>query len=171
MTNNSLHYQTVDYIYRHTINIFDSEDHLLILLTKKHNLGLSPNDLEKRNKITKAITSYIDEFLSYEEKHYQEISSRLNNEQYEIFLSPEGVPHYIKFLLSIGFPFEAEYLDKENFYQLISEIKQTPDFIEYENKRKDFIENFIRSMENYLKDYYHKRYFTQQNKKIRSEFL
>lgn len=150
--------------------IFDNEKEILRLLNQKYSLSLNNEDLEKRKELTELINEYIKLGIKENEKQYQILPSYLEKmirrdffyykhtpeffediyKRIHKYISPEGVPTYINFLLSIGFPFDLEYITEENFNELILEFNQTPDFIEWENKRNNFVNNFFIPLENKL---------------------
>lgn len=157
-------------IHEITLLIFDNEKETLKLLIKKYSLGLSNEDLEKRKELTELINEYIEVGIKENEKQYQILPSYLDKminrdffyykpmpeliedmcNRIRNYISPEGVPNYISFLLSIGFPFDLVNMTEENFNELILEFNQTPDFTEWKNKRNNFINNFFIPLENEL---------------------
>lgn len=181
--NDELFHAAVNSILFQTLEIFYVEDLILKMLTKKHHLRLS--EQEQRSDITNQLNLMINSILHPNEDYYKYLLSDLKEEletykELNDFIAPEGLPLYINFLISVGFPFDVEYLDKENFYQLIEELKQTPEFIECETKRKNFINKAISPMKNFLKRYdineFNERYSERidmfgEEKKIRTKFL
>ena len=155
-------------IHELTLFIFDNEKEILKLLIQKYSLSLSNEDLEKRKELTELINEYIEVGIKENEKQYQILPSYLEKminkdffyykpipeliedmcKRIHNYISPEGVPNYINFLLSIGFPFDLVNMTEENFNELILEFNQTPDFIEWKNKRNNFINNFFIPLEN-----------------------
>lgn len=147
--NKSLHYSAFR-IYRKAREVFSTECFILELIAEKHYLDFTNDNLKQRKEITKNIKVGMENLLDEYQKDYQKnlLAYEKEIELYELnkFVSFEPVPNYISFLRSIGFPFDLENIDKEDFLHLISEIKQTPEFIEYKAKRNDFIDNTIRPL-------------------------
>lgn len=157
-------------IHELSLFILDNEKEILKLLIQKYSLSLNNEDLEKRKELTELINEYIEVGIKENEKQYQILPSYLEKmirrdffyykpipeliedmcKRIHKYISPEGIPNYISFLLSIGFPFVLENMTEENFNELILEFNQTPDFIEWENKRNNFINNYFIPLENEL---------------------
>lgn len=157
-------------IHELSLFILDNEKEILKLLIQKYSLSLNNEDLEKRKELTELINEYIEVGIKENEKQYQILPSYLEKmikrdffyykpipeaiedmcKRIHKYISPEGIPNYISFLLSIGFPFDLENMTEENFNEIILEFNQTPDFIEWENKRNNFINNFFIPLENEL---------------------
>lgn len=156
MENNLPLKQCLFHIRSNIRHIFWDETIILNLIIRKHQLDFTHDNFEERKQITSVINSHIKNELFKSEEKFQKFISDFKNdiERYEElkdFIRTNEIPHYIKFLTSIGFPFDVDNIDKDNFYQLVSELKQTPEFIEFEIKRKDFIENYIRLLDKVTK--------------------
>lgn len=152
MENNLTTPEVVRSIYSQTVDFFFYEGYILSLLDKKYSLNLSNSNLRERNRYTNEINTYINDTLHYQNFKYKKLLSDFESrEDVKHFLSPEGVPTFIKYLLELGFPFDViDNLDKENFLQLITEFQQYPEYSEYETKRRNFINSVISKMDDYL---------------------